>query len=149
MVAVFAFDPGGTVGSVAWRPGVFICREHPFAEFPDYARRCLNGEARPEVVGERFVITEATLKKSRQGSMEAIKTIGIVEDICRQRGLKFTLQPVADVKAFATDDLLKRLGMYPKVVGGGHSTDAARHLVAYLAREHRAEFARLLRNAVR
>jgi hypothetical protein len=146
MVAVFAFDPGGTVGSVAWRPGVFICHEHPFEEFPDFARRTLDAAfwVQPvEVVGERFVIKPDTLKKTREGTMQAIETIGVMRDAARQRGLRFTLQPVSDVKAFATDNLLKRLGLYRP--GMGHAMDATRHLVAYLAREHKPAFADLLR----
>ena len=137
MTAVLAVDPGLTTGWATWHygePGYFTQTEGQM-EFLDQAVQILD-IYQPEVVCEAYIITGETAKKSRQ--YEPLEIIGALRWECHRRGLPFKLQTPAQAKGFATDDKLKALGWY-NASKGGHSNDAARHLLTYMVTQRKDE----------
>lgn len=83
-----------------------------------------------EIVMERFIITERTMRVARQ--MEPLYCIGVVVAVAAWFGVPVVFQTAADAKKTATDARLKEMGWY---VTGTHARDAVRHLVTRLIRE--------------
>jgi hypothetical protein len=79
-------------------------------------------DADREMAVERYTILDSTVRKTRQP--DALKVIGVAEDIARQAGFGFSFHAPADCKKLVTDDLLKRLGWYSTRLG--HANDATR-----------------------
>ena len=71
---------------------------------------------------ERFTITMATLRKSRQP--RALWMTGAFMAWCTERQLTWALQLPADAKSAFSDDMLRSLGMWTT---SPHSRDATRH----------------------
>jgi len=83
------------------------------------------------VVCEDFLISERTIKASRQADPHRI--IGYLEGVCYERGIEFYLQTPAQAKSFASDDKLRAVDwFFPSK--GGHQNDAARHLLTWLVK---------------
>ena len=80
-----------------------------------------------EVVCERFLITERTLKVARQ--MEPLYTIGVVVAVCKWFGVPLVFQTATEAKQLVPDSRLRLMGWY---VPKGHARDAVRHLVRRL-----------------
>lgn len=85
-----------------------------------------------EVVCEKFTIGEMTKGKTTQ--YDAVYLNGFLEIYCHIQGVQFTRHTVSNVKSFATNDKLKKLGWYTPSKGG-HQNDAARHMLAYVAKK--------------
>ena len=83
------------------------------------------------IVCEDFRITMQTAKKSAQP--DALKIIGALDYLAFRDGAKFVLQTPADAKRFATDDRLRKAGLWTP--GRRHANDAARHLFLYLCKK--------------
>ena len=82
------------------------------------------------VISESFVITAATLKKSRQSwSLEAI---GAMRYMLEKQGRNLVLQSPGEAKGFATPEKLKKVGWW--LPGNDHAQDAARHMLTYVVR---------------
>lgn len=81
------------------------------------------------VICEDFIISERTLKASRQADPHRI--IGYLEGRCHALGIEFYLQTPARAKSFATNDKLAAVG-WRNPTKGGHADDAARHLLTWL-----------------
>lgn len=122
-----AFDPGATTG--------FATYDQQYGEFYSWqteGRHAAERDAegyfgyRTVVVGESFIITAETLKKSRQ--MDPLYIIGWADGECARLGIPFSLQTPSEGKAFGTDAKLKALGWW-NPTKGGHANDAARHLL--------------------
>jgi hypothetical protein len=105
---------GGLLGFVSWVTNALAA---PHTSF--------------EVVVEKFTIMQSTAKKSRQ--MDALYLNGFLEGYCFLLGIPFTRHMVSNVKKFAPDAKLKKLGWYRP--GAGHDNDAARHLLAYISKK--------------
>lgn len=102
-----------------------------------YAR---NWTTELEIVVESFVITQATLKKSRQ--MEPIEFIGVARYLTQTYTKReLVLQSPSEAKAFSTDEKLKHIGWWN--AGNVHANDASRHLLLYLLKTGRFEINRL------
>lgn len=86
-----------------------------------------------EVVIEEYKITAATAKLTE--APWSLKNIGVVEFLCRERGLPLTEQPPSRAKNFVPNDRLQALGLWHKG-GAGHANDALRHAVLYLVENH-------------
>lgn len=131
---VLAVDPGKMTGWAWWgqQAGVwrFESGELPHLEFLRWADTIVQPHLFPFVVCENFIITAATLKKSR-GESWSLKQIGCLEYWCAVRGVDFTLQKSADGLTFGSTERLKQIGFY--VPGKGHSNDASSHLITWLA----------------
>lgn len=135
MPIILAVDPGKTVGSVlADGASLLWTREDSTAPFLDLAFELLSGAGahRPgAVVCEAYNIVPGSLSKTR-GENWNLEQIGALRWMSRHFGTPFVLQQPSAVLALVTNDRLRALDLY---VTGGHSRDAARHLVYYLARQ--------------
>lgn len=80
------------------------------------------------VVIERFIISEATAKKSQQPW--SLELIGVTRKECWKYGSMLVLQKPSD-KEFATNEKLRHVGFW-HVGGEGHANDAFRHALVYL-----------------
>lgn len=129
-----AFDPGGTTGIATYNAasGNF----HSFQVEGRHEAESLIVDLIPwhraVVVGESFIITAETLKKSRQ--MDPLYIIGYMDGLCAAHGTPFYLQSPSEGKSFGTDTKLKALGWWNPTTGG-HANDAARHLLTRTVKE--------------
>lgn len=129
--SILSFDPGKTTGwalftgGVVWDAGQDQPQEF-LERMDDWTMRSTYGDA--QVVGERYIITPETLRKSRQHW--SLEIIGAARYLCTRSGIPFTLQSPSEAKAFATNDKLRQLGWY--VRGMQHANDALRHLLVFL-----------------
>lgn len=80
------------------------------------------------VVIERYIITEATGKKSAQPW--SLELIGVTRKECWKYGARLVLQKPSE-KEFATPEKLRYVGLW-HVGGDGHANDAFRHALIYL-----------------
>lgn len=131
---IVAFDPGGTTGVAIWRNGNFSSRElhGTFEEQSQEVFDIVYDNWPDFVVCESYTITARTAQLSQQH--EPLMLIGLMRFLCRRTdGPVFVLQSPAAAKGFATDAKLKALE-YFSGSPGGHSNDAARHLLLHLAK---------------
>lgn len=89
------------------------------------------------VACERYTVTPETGKRTQQPT--ALQVIGVVKILVERFNARFVMMPPGDVKAFAPNSMLKRLGFFttPKEVGcpdANDVNDAARHATLSLAR---------------
>lgn len=127
-----AIDPGGTTGVAFYAPGDgFWSSEVPGGSsvFAQAWRSLLERRTVAHVICEKYVITAATITKSRQ--YDALEIIGWLKLECPHLGIPLTLQTPSAAKAFSSDSKLKALGWYDRTPGG-HRNDAARHLLKFL-----------------
>lgn len=137
---VLAVDPGGLTGW-AWfapdlDPAPFSGQDPPL-DFLRRAESALERNGRDVlVVCEKFTISEGTVRKSREGALLTLRTIGALEWLAHKHGAEFDLtQTPAEAKALVTNDRLRALGWWK--VGEDHSRDALRHLGLRLVKERR------------
>lgn len=134
---VMAGDPGKTTGYAAWSPedGVYVADECD--NWLEFCRRQENFLAAAQQMGRRtlvvmeaFIITKATLEKSRQ--YYSLHINGVAEYLAFKYGADYKTQTPSDAKRFSTNDRLKEAGEeWYRPTKGGHRNDALRHL--YLA----------------
>lgn len=85
------------------------------------------------VAVERFIIGNATTRRTRAGSMATIAMTTDAYRLAMELGKQVQYLPAGTVKPWATDLKLRAWGLYePTVGGGGHARDAARHAL-YMA----------------
>lgn len=130
---IMTVDPGKMTGWAMYTTEVdsFSSGQAPWFEhlqwFEDVYR------AFDVVVCESFVITAATIKKSRQNwSLEAI---GTMKYLLAKQGRELVLQSPGEAKGFATPEKLKKVGWW--LPGKDHAQDAARHMLTYVVRNSR------------
>jgi hypothetical protein len=102
------------------------------------------------VACERYTVTPETGKRTQQPT--ALQAIGIVKILIERFSTRFVMMPPGDVKAFAPNEMLKRLGFYttPKEVNlpdANDVNDAARHATLALARFKASIFDAMLANS--
>lgn len=137
---VLAVDPGGLTGW-AWHATEFDSipasgQDEPMAFLRRVENALIPNGRDTLVVCEKFSISEGTVRKSREGALLTIRTIGALEWLCHKHGAEFDLtQTPADAKALVTNDRLRALGWWK--VGEDHSRDALRHLALRLVKECR------------
>lgn len=135
---IIAVDPGKMTGwAVHANDESLIAGELEWYEFlrwiEEYVEAAIALHYDVTLVCESYVITLATIKKSRQyWSLEAIGCLKYWS--MRHLGKELTLQSPANAKSFSTDEKLKNLSWY--VPGSGHANDALRHLLLYLVTEN-------------
>jgi hypothetical protein len=137
VIRVIALDPGETTGWAYVEDDRVKIGQLPWQDAAswvhDYVAAAVNRHKTHEVtlVSEAFVVTQATVKKSRDTS--SLELIGVCRYLAtRYLAKPLVLQSASDAKSFVDDDKLKRLGWYVK--GEDHARDAARHLALYLVR---------------
>ena len=135
MPRIMAIDPGPSTGLALWdTDGAPYATTLQRAEAEDFIVERLDRD-RPTVdvvVIEKFIISQATAKKSRDGAV-SIELIGLTRYLTRVAEVPLVEQPPSDAKMFSTDEKLKRIGWY--VPGPDHARDALRHLLVHAA-EH-------------
>lgn len=88
-----------------------------------------DGSDEIEVVSESFLITAATLRKSRE--TWSLEFIGVLRYLTRAYlGQEVIMYSPAAAKSFSKDEKLKAVGLYRP--GHDHGNDAARHLLLHL-----------------
>lgn len=112
--------------------GQWGCAQLPPEEASDFiaAWVCQYTSDNTHVACERFTNT----KRVVTSQPHARQLIGVVEDVCRQQGVRFYPQAVAAAKNVVPNDLLKRMGIYKTRMG--HAMDATRHVVWWLHKHH-------------
>lgn len=100
------------------------------ARWIDAFTKAASDQARDvRLVSESFVITQATLKKSRENW--SLEFIGLLRYWSESRlSRELTLQSPSQAKSFCDDDRLKKIGWF--LPGNVHANDAARHLLLYM-----------------
>jgi hypothetical protein len=83
-----------------------------------------------DVVMERFNLSPRTLRGTREGSLEALYTIGAIRFLCTKLGLPLYFQEPSAIKRIFGDDALQRLGYWTQIVGP-HERDALRHALLH------------------
>lgn len=137
---ILAVDPGLATGAARWTDERGFNSE--IWEYPDVMDRLENAVPFFDlVVCESFVVTQRTLKLSRQ--YHALELIGLIRFLCRRHHVELQLQSPSDAKAFVKNDRLRALDWYKP--GAGHDNDAARHLLLGIARNEKTLFEALIR----
>lgn len=130
---LLAVDPGLLSGvalvGISERTGELVSLyddELPFPEIVLTCRELLQAVPVAGLVVERFTITPQTGKNSQAGW--SLEIIGCLKMLSYDTAVLLTQQSPASAKSFATNDKLKRLGLW-HVGGEGHANDALRHAV--------------------
>ena len=130
---IFSFDPGLVTGWACLDPntGGFVSgqTEGRHAFYRQFESMIATG-VKAEVVGEKYVITARTAQLTAQ--YDALFILGHIDALSDKLGFPLTLQTPAAAKAFSTDSKLRAVGWYTPSKGG-HSNDAARHLLLYVS----------------
>jgi hypothetical protein len=147
MTMILSIDPGNVTGLALYFPtaGSLVTKELRKDETYQYIDDVVGSSwYMVEIVAERFVISQRTIKSERQG--DALDILGYLDSVRCLRGVPLTLQTAAQAKSFATDDKLRRLGWYQKTKDG-HANDACRHLLVYLVSKRDPDILRKLADA--
>lgn len=133
---ILAVDPGKATGWATLEPGMNFAFNSGEVEggalgFGSWVASALNTDhVLWEVVCEKFTVGEMTKGKTKQ--YDALYLNGFLEVYCHLLGVQFTRHLVSNVKKFAPNSKLKKLGWYRG--GAGHADDAARHMLAYISK---------------
>jgi hypothetical protein len=136
---ILAVDPGKVTGWAMWGTTddeVPRADQLPMTLFLSTAEALMDRGSFDTVVVEDYLITAATLRKTRGELNWSLEQLGVLRWLARKYELRFVTQRPADAKRFATDEKLRRLGWY-RSTPGGHANDALRHLLLYLANADR------------
>lgn len=153
MTRVLAVDPGGTSGLVYWE-GRGAAPGSPETVTPYQVSDSMHGIATARAVEleiakgldvlvcESFTINAGTARKTQDGSLQTIETIGMLRWLTDRAGVPFVLQRPGDAINFTSDAKLMQLGWWWK--GQEHARSATRHLVLYLASKRLIDLDRLV-----
>lgn len=146
---VLAVDPGGTTGLATWFANeplyptpVWNAWATPIDDAMIEVHNMLSDEGIDLCIFESFHISSNTLKKGRDGPMDAIEFIGVGRYLARILEVEFITQSPSEAKSFATDQKLKQYGWW--VPGVDHPRDASRHLMLALAKRRLIDLKDLL-----
>lgn len=134
--SVLAVDPGLVSGWATWESGRFAAGEHdphPMCDFADEWMSAHAGNPNALVVVEAFIITEQTLRKTRQ--YWSLEIIGALKWRASVHGVRYLdpMQTPSQAKRFGKDKRLKDMGLWHPTPGG-HANDACRHLCLALSK---------------
>lgn len=125
---VLAIDPGQTVGVATYTDGgIRDGGEVSFTDFLHWAEKTIHEW--DVIVCEEFRITPRTIPAASTARWP-LDVIGCVRWWCESRDTTLVMQSASTAKTFATNDKLKKAGLYRR--GLPHGMDATRHLVVYL-----------------
>lgn len=96
-----------------------------------------------EIGIERFTITPQTGRRTQQTS--ALEITGMVDMLAERYGVEVVRQTISDVKKFASDPLLRKLGLWVKpsdvdASDADDAKDAVRHALYRFAMRHASLF---------
>jgi hypothetical protein len=145
---VLAVDPGLRTGIVMLTHEGFLISEtvDPFEMGRKVERALASGDVKA-LVCEAYIITKATLEKSRQNY--SLELIGVCKYLCEKYAVEFILQTPGEGLSFVRNDKdefgkLKRLGWYVTNDKGNHQNAARSHLLLYMVRNKLLDPSRLL-----
>lgn len=125
---IVAVDPGTTCGVARFAatlhgPDFFQSWEAPRWDVLRDIEAIIRG-------GVGLIVCESFVPRPgvRSWQPDALETIGALRYICRRAGVTLETQAPADAKRFATNEKLAALG-WRNPTPGGHTDDAARHLL--------------------
>lgn len=121
---IYAFDPGKITGIAVWETDTSTFYADQLDVFGLYEYVDSACEQIGEAQIERFTITAATLKKSRE--TEPLDVIGYLKYCAWRCDFPVGWSKPADVMHSFPDAALKKAGLHTP--GKGHANDAARHL---------------------
>ena len=133
-LVVLAYDPGETTGYAVWGypEGEMSFGQAPWFDAATWSMTYVEALVEAyevQLVSESFVITQRTLRTSRENW--SLEFIGILRWLAlRYTGNELVLQSPGNAKSFGSDARLNALGWRQK--GRPHANDAARHLLLYL-----------------
>lgn len=129
-MVIVAIDPGERHTGVAWLEGDKFdsATWHPNNFLPELERILGNG-GKMVLVVEEFRLYPWKSNAQRFSRMVTCEVIGVIKYLAKKYKVRLVMQKPSFVKAFATDNKLKKVGWY---TGSGHAKDAARHLYYYL-----------------
>lgn len=134
---VIGFDPGSSTGVVTWDNVEYkLLTEFvgsPTATFTateSVLTSLVSAGIRPTLVAERFDLSAATLRKSREGIDDAINILGMLWCFAQHFDLPFVKVMRSSSKNFVKDEALKKHNIWPR---SRHSRDALRVVLTYLA----------------
>jgi len=128
---VLAVDPGGTTGLAFYSGADDYFHSWQMTGFDEVVRE-IPGWQPDVIVCESFTIRSNTHKLDAGAFSHTTDLIGACRLIALRDGAEFVRQSPAQAKGFATDAKLRTLRWY-STIKGGHSNDASRHLLTYLA----------------
>lgn len=142
-------DPGKSCGLAVLLDGRLIhvqqgsassCMDALEACLTQYAYR---SDVDIEIGIERYTITPQTGRRTQQTS--ALEITGMVDMLAERYGVEVVRQTISDVKRFAADPLLRKLGLWVKpsdvnASDADDAKDAVRHAVYRFAMRHAAAF---------
>ena len=128
---VMAVDPGSTTGiTFRWPTGHVSHAQLPVDEAADFISK-----HRVDVyVVERFIINAGTVRKSRQGTHDALNLIGFIHYHAQLNGARVVYQTPAMGKRVSDAVLKEQELWWPN---HGHANDASRHYYIYTSKERR------------
>lgn len=150
IVISIGIDPGKSCGLAVLRDGQLLRVQQ------DSALPCMNileeylqlyagrSDVDIEIGIERFTITPQTGRRTQQTS--ALEITGMVDMLAERYGVEVIRQTISDVKTFAADPLLRKLGLWVKpsdvdASDADDAKDAVRHAVYRFAMRHASMFA--------
>jgi hypothetical protein len=152
-IVVIGIDPGDSMGVAALKDGELIAAfQGPPGDGIIMLELLLDRYPTDDnsitVACERF--TPASRIVSHQPVAQQV--IGVVESVCHKYGVSYYSQGPADAHAIATNELLKRLGLYrtKNDVGQSDANDinmAIKHALLVLAKLHATVFDQMIKNA--
>lgn len=145
---ILAVDPGKTTGWALWTSdGIMDCGQvagrYSFYDKVSYWRNF--GEPIETFVVEKFTITEATARMSKQ--YDALFINGWLDAEAYLYETEFVEQTPSQAKGVMSDKALKACGWWRPGKGWEHAMDASRHLGLYLINHRMAGIAEKILSA--
>lgn len=149
IVISIGIDPGKSCGLAVLEDGRLLAVKQ------DSASSCMNtleeylqqyagrSDVDIEIGIERFTITPQTGRRTQQSS--ALEITGMVDMLAERYGVEVVRQTISDVKRFAADPLLRKLGLWVKssdvdASDADDAKDAVRHALYRFAMRHASLF---------
>lgn len=135
---ILAFDPGETtgfcamfdfkirgLGQVNTKPelSMFDCYKNLMEVFADQR---MFGHLE-DVAIEDYRIYDWKAESHSWSQVHTIKVVGLIQLLCGQNQLEYTMRMAQVAKGFCTDQKLEMWGLYDKTKGMKHARDAVRH----------------------
>jgi hypothetical protein len=131
--AVVWFDPGLISGWARLTGDVFSSGEGNFIDIGDVVAWHCAQENEVSFGWERFDITPATYQM--RGSSWSLEVIGVIRWLALEADQKILDPQSRESRLMVQENLLKAVRWHKP--GLGHANDAARHLLAWLVKNHR------------
>lgn len=134
MQRILCLDPGETMGWCIFQNGLLqLCGQLGMLDVNEWHTTLTQffGVASPtHCVIENYVVYAHKLKDHAWNSLFTSRLIGALELMCSARKIPKKFQMASEAKSFATDDKLRRWGLYQ--TAHRHANDSIRHGLYYM-----------------